>query len=51
MTDRKAQSTSALRRRRQTIKAQRAALKKELREIEAEMTNRKGEVKCKSANG
>lgn len=46
MTDRKSQSTSALRRRRQQIKKERATLKRELAAIEAEMTNRKGEVKC-----
>lgn len=40
MTDRKAMSSSVLRRRRQAIKRQRAELKKELREIEAEMLSR-----------
>lgn len=38
--DRKAMTSSALRRRRQVIKAERAKLKKELREIEAEMLSR-----------
>lgn len=37
----KTMTTSALRRRRQAIKQQRAALEKELREIEAEMASRK----------
>lgn len=44
MTDRKTMSSSALRRRRQAIKTERAKLKKELREIEAEMTGRKESV-------
>lgn len=41
MTDRKAMSSSALRRRRQAIKKQRAELKRELAAIEAEMAERK----------
>lgn len=41
MTDRKAQSTSALRRRRQQVKKLRAELKRELAAIEAEMLQRK----------
>lgn len=41
MIDRKSQSASALRRRRQAIKKARAELKRELREIEAEMACRK----------
>lgn len=41
MTDRKAMSSSALRRRRQAIKKQRAELKRELAAIEAEMAQRK----------
>ena len=41
MTDRKAMTSSALRRRRQAIKAERAKLKRELAAIEAEMERRK----------
>lgn len=41
MTTHKQQSTSALRRRRQAVKKLRAELKRELREIEAEMASRK----------
>lgn len=42
--DRKAMSSSALRRRRQQVKKLRAELKRELAAIEAEMDSRKGDL-------